>query len=129
MLDFEYRNTEHLKKLSNPYKTKSLSLFHLNICSLQKCFDNFHILLNELNINLDTIAITESCIRENVPCPINIQLLSYSIEHTPTEASGGGALLYINNRLSYNPRADLKMFAPGKLESLFIEMTCPDLHI
>ena len=83
MLDCKYRNIEYFKKLSNPFKTKSLSLFHLNICSLQKKFDNFHILLNELNINLDIIAITESHIRENVSCAINIQLPNYSIEHTP----------------------------------------------
>ena len=47
------------KKLSNPFKTKFLWLFHLNICSLRKIFDNFHILLNELNINVDITAITE----------------------------------------------------------------------
>ena len=68
-------------------------------------------MLNELNINLDLIAITESRIKENRSQPINIQLPNYSIEHTPTENSAGGALLYINKRLSYNFRADLKMYA------------------
>ena len=58
-------------------------------------------------------------------CPINIQLPNYSIEHTPTEASAGGALLYINNRLLYKPRAAIKLYAPGKLESVFIEIICP----
>ena len=110
--------------MSNPFKTKSLSLFHLNICSLQRHFDSFHILHNELNINLNIIAITVSHVKENVPYAINIQLPNYSIKHTPAEASGG-ALLYINNRLSYKPWADLKMYAPGKLESAFIEIICP----
>ena len=126
MLHCKYRNIEYFKKLPNPFKTKSFSLFHLHVCYLQKEIDNFHILLNELNINLDTIAITESCIRENVSCPINIQLSNYSTEHTPTEVSAGGAVLYINNRLSYKPRADLKMYAPGKLESVFIEIIQPN---
>ena len=98
MIDCKYRNIEYFKKLSNPFKTKCLSLFHLNICSLQNFFDNFHILFNELNINLDIIAITESRIRENVSYPRNIQVPNYSIEHTPIEASAGGALLYINSR-------------------------------
>ena len=53
MLDCKYRNIECFEKLSNAFKTKSLSLFHLNICSLQRNFCNFHILLNELNIDLD----------------------------------------------------------------------------
>ena len=64
MLDCNYRNIRNFKKLSNPCKTNFLLLFHLNICSLKKDFDNFHILLNELNINLDIIAITESRIEE-----------------------------------------------------------------
>ena len=93
-LDCKYRNIAYFKKLSNSFKTKSLSFFHLNICSLQNFFDNFYILLNELNIKLNIITITKSHIRWNVPCPLNIQLPNYSIEHTPTEASAGGALLY-----------------------------------
>ena len=79
--------------------------------------DDFHFLLNELNINLDRIAITESCIRENVPCPINIQLSNYSIEDTHQS---------FNNALSHKPKADLKMYAPSKLESVFIEVICPN---
>ena len=105
MQDCKYENIEYFKKLFNPFKTKSFSVFHLNIYCFQKFFDIFYIFFNELNINLDIIAITKSCIKENVPCPVNIQLPNYSIEHTPTKASPGGALLYINNRLSYKPRA------------------------
>ena len=108
MLDCKYRNIEYFKKLSNPFKTKFLSLFHLNICSLQKKLIVFTFCLN---INLDIIAITELCIKENVACPINIQLPNYSIVHTPTEALAGGAFLYINNRSSCKPRADLKIYA------------------
>ena len=126
MLDSKYRNIECFKKLCNPFKTKSISLFYLNICFLQKKFDNLQILLNELNINLDIIAITESSIKENVPCPINIQLPNYSMVHAPTETLVGGALLYINSRLSYKPRAHLKIYTPTKLESIFIEIICPN---
>ena len=57
---------------------------------------------------------------------MNIQLPNYSIEHTPTEDSTGGVLLYINNKLSYKPKADPKMYASGKLESVFIEILCPN---
>ena len=63
-----------------------------------KNFDNFHILLNESNNNLDVIAITESRIIENLPCPINSQFPNYSAEHTPNKALAIGALLYYNNR-------------------------------
>ena len=99
ILDCKYRNVEYFKKLYNPFKN----------------FVSLHIFLNKLKINLDIIAITESCHKENVPCPKNIQPSNYSVEHTPTEASVGDAFLYINNRLSHKPRADLKMYPPVKL--------------
>ena len=107
-----------------PYN-KKLRYLRLIFVLPPNFFDNVHILLDELNINLDIIAVTESHIKENVSCPINIQPLNYSIEHTPpTKASVGGSLLYINNRLSYKPREDLKIYAPGQLESVFIEIIC-----
>ena len=62
----KYRNIEYFYKLSDPFKVKFYSLFQLKICSLQKKKYNFHILLHELNINLDIMAITESHITENV---------------------------------------------------------------
>ena len=96
MLHCIYRINKYFKKLSNPFKFKSISLFYLNICSLQNFFDNFHILFNELNINMDIIAVTKSLIGENMSCPINIQLSNYSIESTSNEASAGGALQYIS---------------------------------
>ena len=105
--DCKYRIIEYFKKLSDPLKTKSLSPFRLNIDSLQNNFNKFHILLNNLNINLDVIAITESGIKENLPYPINIQLPNCSIKHSPTEVSVGGALLHINNRLSYKPALNI----------------------
>ena len=76
-------------------------------------------------MNFDIIALTESRIKKNSVSPINIELENYSIEHTLTEIAAGGALLYINKRLSYHPRNDLNIYMPGKLESIFIEVVCP----
>ena len=73
-----------LSILKNCLTHSKLNVFHSFILIFVLCkkfFDNFHILFNELNINLDIIAITESRIRENVSCPINIQVPNYSIEH------------------------------------------------
>ena len=109
---------------SEKFKSKSLSLLHLNICSLSKNFDNFCILLKEINMNFDIIALTESRIKKNSVSPINIELENYSIGHTLTKTAAGGALLYINKRLSYHPRNDLNIYMPGKLESISIEIVC-----
>ena len=47
-------------------------------------------------MSFDIIALTESRIKKNSVSPIHIKLENYSIEHTPTEITAGGALLYIN---------------------------------
>ena len=57
-------------------------------------------------------AITESRIRENVPCSLNIEHIT--TERTPTEVSAGDGLMYINHRLSFKPRSDQNMYAPRK---------------
>ena len=120
----KYREIDYFQKLSKNFKRKTLSLFHMNVCSLTKNFDDFNILLNDLNVNFDILAITESRIKKDSSSPVNLHLDNYSIEQTPTETSAGGTLLYINKRLSYQLRNDLKLYHPGKTESTFIEIIC-----
>ena len=78
----------------------------MNVCSLTKNFDDFNILLGDLNVSFD---ITETRIKKDSLSPINLQLRNYSIEHTPTESTAGGPLLYISKRLSYQLRNDLRL--------------------
>ena len=94
----------------------------MNVCSLTKNFDDFDILLNDLNVNVDILAITESRIKKDASSPLNLHLDNYSIEQTPAETSPGGNLLYISKRLSYQLRNDLKLCHPRKIESTFIEI-------
>ena len=47
------------------------------------------------------------------------------MEHTLTESSAGGTLLYIANPLSYKIRNDLKIYKKFELESTFIEIINP----
>ena len=44
----------------------------MNVCSLTKNFDHFNILLCELNVNFDILAITETKIKKDSSTPINI---------------------------------------------------------
>ena len=45
---------------------------------------------------------------------------------TPTEASKGGVLLYVNNKIpNFKPRNDLNIYSPKVLESAFIEIINP----
>ena len=86
--------------------------------------NDFNILLSELNVNFDILAITESRIKKDSSNPINFQLNNYSIERTATESSPGGTLLYISKTLSYQRRNDLRLYDSGKIESTFIEIIC-----
>ena len=85
-----------------PHKNKSLSLFHINVCSLYKIFYDLQLLL--------IIAIGETRITKNVSLVNNLNLNNYSFEFTLTETSAGGTLLYIANHLSYKCCNDLNIY-------------------
>ena len=105
--------------------SNSLSLFHINACSLGRNFNDLHHLLSCTNKIFDIIAITETRIKENVSITNNLSIKNYSIEFTPTESSVGGTLLYIANHLSYKPRQGLNICKENELESTFIEIMNP----
>ena len=92
-----------------PQKNKSLSLFHIKACSLNKNFD-------------DIIAISETRISKQVSLLNNLDLNKHSFKFTPTETSAGGTLLYIANHLSYKCFNDLYIYKKNELESTFIEI-------
>ena len=90
-----------MKCITLKYLTKSLSLFHINACSLNKNYDDLQHLLSCTQKNLDIIAISEARITKNVSLLNNLNLNNYAFEFTPAETSAGGTLLYIANHLSY----------------------------
>ena len=61
----KYYNINEIKNLKTS-KDKSLFLFHLNMCSLPKNFDDFQYLIQSTNIYFDAIAISEPRINKNI---------------------------------------------------------------
>ena len=110
------------KKL-NPNQT--LSLFHLNACSLNKNFDDLEYLIKTTNQTFDVIAISESRIKSNMDITTNINMPNYSIEYTLTQNHAAGTLLYISNNIAYKPRKVLNIYKTHEFESTFIEITTP----
>ena len=108
-----------------PYKNKSLSLFYINACSLNKHFDDLQHFLSCTEQIFEIIAITETRITKNVSLLNNLNLNNYSFEFTPTETSACGTLLYIANHLSYKCRIDLNVSKKNELESPFIKTVNP----
>ena len=120
----KYYDCQEFTTLASGLKSSFFSALHLNISSLTRHFDEFNALLTLLKFNFGIIGISESRFLLNRPSPFNFSIEGYSIEHTPTEASAGGTLLYISNHFSYQPRSDLSnlMYSPKVLESVFVEI-------
>ena len=112
------------KSLPKTSKGRTLSLFHMNLCSLTKNFDDFNRLLNELIVNFNILPIKESHINKDLSSTINLQLNNYSTEHTKTESAAGGTSSHIGKRLSYLLRNEQKLSHPGKIESTFVKIIC-----
>ena len=121
-----YYDIEEIQTLNIPNKSKSLSMFHINTCSLSKNFDDLEYLLKTTNMNFDIIAISETRITKNINNILsNINLNNYAFEFTPTEFSAGGTLIYVANHLAYKPRTDLQIYKKRDLESTFTEKINP----
>ena len=105
-----------------PHNNKSLSLFHINACSLNKHFDDLQHLLSCTKRNFDIIAISEKRITKQVSLLNNLNLNNYSFEFTPTETSAGGTLLYIANHLSYKCRNDLNIYKKMNWNLLLLKL-------
>ena len=97
----------------------------MNTCSLSKNIDDFEHLIQSTKTDFDIIAVSESRIIINKLPTIDITIPNYSYEFYPTEANGGGTLIYIRNHLSYKTRNHLKIYKYFELESTFIEICNP----
>ena len=84
--------------------------------------DQLSTLLNTLKVKFNILDIAESRFRADKQPINNIDLEGYVIESTPTAASCGGALLYINKNINFKLRNDLNIYRYKELESVFIEI-------
>ena len=98
----------------------------INISSLPYHFDDLKYLVENCQIKLKVIGITECRLRANRTVLSNIDLQHYTYEWTPTTASKGGTLMYIDNKLRYKTRNDLKLHKEKEIESTFLEIVEPN---
>ena len=63
-LNCKYYDLNEIKPLNKLITKSSLSLFHLNTCSLSKKFEDLEYLLHSTNPNFDVIAISETRIKK-----------------------------------------------------------------
>ena len=119
-----YYNIDEIKDLSKEIDDKSLSLFHLNISSLNKHIDNLENLLTSSNIDFDIIRISETRISDSYYAS-KLNLNNYSLKRCSTAFSAGGTGLYIKKSRPYISTHDLNIIKTNQLESVFIEIINP----
>ena len=124
--DCKYYEISDFNKLISDKGPFSFSSFHLNIASLALHFDVLTTLLSQCNLLFDIIAITETRFVKGVKPSFDFNLNGYHEPvYTPTEASVGGALLYISHNVPFETRHDFNsmLYSPSLLESVFVEIS------
>ena len=99
-----------MHNIEKPLKNKSLSLFNINTCSLNKNFNNLQHLLSCTKKKFDIQAKSQTRITKKVFFLNNPNLNNYYFAFTLTETSSGGTLHYIANNLPYKCRKDLNIY-------------------
>ena len=62
----KYYDIDEMHNIGIPNKNKSLSLFHIDPCSLNKIFDDLQYLLSHIKNNVDIIGVTETRITKQL---------------------------------------------------------------
>ena len=76
--------------------SKSFSILHLNIHSIDRHIEEFRIILEMLDFKFDIICLSESKIQKDHEPKVDININGYQTPvGTPTESSKGGVLIYI----------------------------------
>lgn len=78
-------NIVEIQKIKIINNNKSLSMFHVNACSLSRNFDDCKHLLKCTNGMFDIISVFQPKVTKVVPQLCNINVNNYSIELTPIE--------------------------------------------
>ena len=115
----------HVNELNNNFSENEFNgtnILCMNISSICCNFDDLQTLLAKINVKLNVIVIRETRLNKTSIRNTNIDLSSYSFEHTTTEANCGAALLYIDNNINYVVQDDLCIYKTKELESVFIEI-------
>ena len=90
-IDSKYYTEDQLIQFSSTLETKTFSIFHLNIRSLNKNIENLQNLVSVLKGHFKIIALTETWCRDTATKNSIYQIPNYTVIHkTRKEKQGGG---------------------------------------
>ena len=99
----------------------SFSIFHNNLISLSKNFENLQSsILDELGFNLNIIGITETKINDSNSESAEFSLPGYEFEFVPTPLAFGGVGMFIDETLHYTI---LEKTSNEAFQALWIELS------
>ena len=125
-INSKYYDIEQINSLKLD-KPSSFGLFHVNIASLEKHFDDLNFVLSKLNHKFDIIGISEHKIRKGTSPSTNINIKGYNeFIFEPTETTHGGTGFYIKDNIDYVIRNDLNFNLASNFETMFIEVQIPN---
>ena len=121
-LDTTYLLPEEFHQLLDNKNTTSVSIFHLNIRSINKNFDNFKLFLSSLNYCFSIICFSETWFNDRNVDNSNYKLPNYSSIHKiRTHSRGRGVSIYIHKDFEFKIRNDLSINCKD-VESLGVEL-------
>ena len=110
--DTKYYFQEEIAEALGDKNSPSLSVFHLNIRSLNANFESLKVLLEECNFSFDILCLTETwCSDQSFGANSNFQLPNYDALHyeRKTNKKGGGIVIYVKTNLIYKIRNELSI--------------------
>ena len=121
-IDSKYYTEDQLIQFSSTLDTKTFSIFHLNIRSLNKNIENLQNLVSVLKGHFKIIVLTETWCGDTATKNSIYQIPNYTVIHkTRKEKQGEGLCMFIRNDLNFKLRNDLDKFDSG-IETLSIEI-------
>ena len=114
-----YFEDKFRSKLDKTYESQ-LSLFHLNIKSISKHYDELELYLNSLDFKFSFIGLSETWLDDNKEEFYDLNGYS-SVNRYKKNKKGGGVSLHIQNAIPFILRNDLDYF-DNEMETVFIEI-------
>ena len=118
-IDSKYYRVQDLPK-STDHET-NFSLFHANIRSLSKHFDELQSLLSATKIPFDIIGLTESKQSIDKDFLTNVKINDYQLHTQPSKSSCGGIAMYVKKSLDHSVLSNFNA-TEDEYEALWVEI-------
>ena len=107
LLTLKCYKVQELDRVHSNTQVPNFSLFHVNIRSLSKHFDELHSLLYSTKIPFDVIGVTETKQLVNKDFLTDVNIGDYQLHTQPTRSCCGGVAMYIKKALDHKILHDL----------------------